>query len=157
MHNQTHPDTEQLDQYRAGLLDEAVDEKSALEKHLAGCRQCRDQLGSWRQLGPAAPGSRHDTGDLSDALKERRRLAMQAGSKRRYPVFPSLATAAALLVAVSIGLWNLTPNETETDYVATLNTDSVPDIYEDLDFYLWLANQKESNDNDIEPDGANRT
>ena len=95
MHNQTHPDTEQLDRFRAGLLDDAVDEKSALEKHLAGCRQCRDQLGSWQQLGPAALGPRHDAGNLSGAMEERRRLAMQAESRPRSPVFPPLATAAA--------------------------------------------------------------
>ncbi|MDH3900207.1 MAG: hypothetical protein OEU51_04075 [Gammaproteobacteria bacterium] len=156
MHNHTHPDTEQLDRYRAGLLDAAVDEKSALEKHLAGCRQCRDQLDGWRQLGPAALGVRHDTGSLSGALEERRRLAMQAESRHRYPLFPSLATAAVLVCAVSIGFWALQSGDTESPMVAAQNTDSVPDIYEDLDFYLWLANQKENNNN-VEPDGANRT
>jgi len=157
MHNPTHPDTEQLDRFRAGLLDTAVDEKSALEKHLEECRQCRDQLDSWRQLGPAAPGSLHATGDLSNALEKRRRLAMQHGSKHHYPLFPSLAAAAALLVAVSIGFWNLAPDGTEPAHVASLGTNSVPDVVEDLDFYLWLANQKESHDNDVNPDGANRT
>ncbi|UCC56582.1 MAG: hypothetical protein JSU75_02120 [Gammaproteobacteria bacterium] len=156
MHNHTHPDTEQLDRYRAGLLDDTVDEKSALEKHLAGCRQCRDQLESWRQLGPDALGTRDGTGNLSDALEERRRLAMQSEGRHRYPFIPSLATAAALLVAVSVGLWNLTSNGPETNHVAIQDADSVPDIYEDLDFYQWLANQKENNNN-AEPAGANRT
>jgi anti-sigma factor RsiW len=156
MHNHTHPDTEQLDRYRAGLLDDAVDEKSALEKHLATCRQCRDQLDAWRQLGPAALGSRHAPGNLSAALEERRRLALQAESRHRYPVFPSLATAAVLLVAVGIGLWSLSSNGPETNHVAIQGADSVPDIYEDLDFYQWLANQKE-NKNNGEPEDANRT
>jgi len=147
MHNQTHPDTGQLDRLHAGLLDDSPGEKLALEKHLANCQRCRDTLDNWHQLMPVALGPDASSSGLSNDLLKRRRLALQTMAAHHFGAFPSLATAAILVCAVSVGFWLLQPDNTESPVVAVQNTDSVPDIYEDLDFYLWLANRKDSKDN----------
>lgn len=58
----------------------------------------------------------------------------------RYPV---LATAAVLLIAVSAGLWALRHEFVDTAQMTARTSEEVPDLYEDLDFYLWMANQGE--------------
>ncbi len=156
MRNRTHPDTEYLDRYRAGLLDDRSDEKHALEEHLAGCPHCRGQLDSWAQLAPAALGPRRMSRSLSAELLTRRNRAMTARSRHHIPLLPSLATAAALACAVGLGLWVLQPGEPDSTVRTAQSADSVPDIYEDLDFYLWLANEGKNNENN-DTGNANRT
>lgn len=141
----SHPDPELIDRLRAGLLDERPAEKTALEAHLSACPACRARLDSWRQLRPEILGPRPDSGELAAELVAARRRALQtAGNTRRPLRFPAYATAALLLVALGTGLWwSLQPVITEQGHLAALGDDSIPDPYEDLDFYLWLANQNE--------------
>ncbi len=143
MHNQRHPDTEQLDRLRAGLLDDRPEEKAAIEQHLAGCDHCRIHTGIWQQLDPNALGPQVDTGRIGSALQTARRQALAGGgsaNERRRSLLP-YAAAATLVLAVTVGLWTTRPGIDTTNMVA--ETLTVPDIYEDLDFYLWLANQNE--------------
>jgi hypothetical protein len=142
MHEQAHPDTEMLDRLRAGLLDDNTEMKNRLERHLVACPQCRERLHAWEHLGRDAleawPVAEKR---LSVELKLARRQAMMAVWHRRIISYPLLATAAVLLIAVSAGLWTLRHEFVDTTPMMARTSEEVPDLYEDLDFYLWMANQ----------------
>ena len=149
MHNQQHPDLELLDRLRAGLLDDQPEEKTNLELHLAGCAACREQLDSWQQLGPAGLGPQLDSRRLASDLQAARQRALGTGAGRhRRPAFVPYAAAAVLLLAVSAGLWTLLPDTGTTTHMATRSGQQIPDVYEDLDFYLWLATQEDKGNGD---------
>jgi hypothetical protein len=78
---------------------------------------------------------------LSVGLKLARRQAMTAGRHRHMIKYPVFATAAVLLIAVSAGLWTLRHEIVDTVPMIARTTEEIPDLYEDLDFYLWMANQ----------------
>jgi hypothetical protein len=142
MREQAHPDTELLDRLRAGLLDDSTGIKARLEGHLLSCPRCRDRLHAWEQLGQDALGARPVTDSkLSTALKLARHQAIAAGHRRRIIRHPVLATAAVLLMAVSAGLWTLRHEVADTVPMTARTSEEIPDLYEDLDFYLWMANQ----------------
>jgi anti-sigma factor RsiW len=148
MHDTRHPDPELIDRLRAGLLDERPADKAALEAHLSDCSACRACRDSWRQLSPDRLGGPRHAGDaLSHELAAVRRQALRAASaRRRFRGIPAYATAALLLIALGAGLLLLQPALQDDDRLAAFEEDSIPDPYEDLDFYLWLANQDESGD-----------
>jgi anti-sigma factor RsiW len=143
MHSETHPDTELLDRMRAGLLDDDIEARVRLEHHLAACPHCREKLNAWDHLGRNALGAWPVTDDrLSARLRLARQRAMTAGRQRHIIVrHPLLATTALLLVAVSAGLWTLRHEFVDTVPMTAQRAEEVPDLYEDLDFYLWMANQ----------------
>ena len=145
MHKQQHPDTELLDQLRAGLLDDQPEQKAAIELHLAGCNSCRAHTDVWKQLEPGALGPRVDAGGIGISLQSARRQALTDAPRDRQRSLVPLATAALLVLAVSAGLWT-TQSDIDTTTMTAANSQAVPDIYEDLDFYLWLANQNETDD-----------
>ena len=155
MHNQAHPDPEQLDRLRAGLLDESADEKATLERHLDECSTCRSQLGGWSQLGQAMMDSQLPADALREDLRQARNTALQSRSRHGYSFAP-YATAAALLIAVAIGLWTIQPGDESQHLLTAQSVETIPDSYEDLDFYLWLANQ-EDNRSDEEHGEPNNT
>jgi anti-sigma factor RsiW len=142
MHEQAHPDTELLDRLRAGLLDDSIEIKDKLEHHLVACPQCRSRVHAWEHLGSHAMEAWPVADEkLSVGLKLARRQAMTAGRPRRTMGYPALATAAVLLIAVSAGLWTLRHEFVDTMPMMARTSEKVPDLYEDLDFYLWMANQ----------------
>jgi hypothetical protein len=142
MHEQAHPDTELLDRLRTGLLDDNIELKDRLEHHLVACPQCRRRLHAWEHLGrhtmEAWPVAEEK---LSIGLKLARRQAVTTDRHRRTLRHPVLATAAALLIAVSAGLWTLRHEFVDTMPMVARTSEEIPDLYEDLDFYLWMANQ----------------
>lgn len=157
MHSQQHPDPEQLDRLRAGLLDDRPQEMAALEAHLAACDACRARLGSWEQLMPGALGPALDPAALGRDLRAARQRALDSDrSMQHRHTFTPWATAALLLIAVSVGIWTghhwLQPQPQLTAQA----THEVPDIYEDLDFYLWLADQKDT-ESETHSDNPNNT
>jgi hypothetical protein len=149
MHSQQHPDTGQLDRLRAGLLDDQPEAKAALEAHLAGCGICRERS-DWQMLQPGAMGPDLDTDTLQQSLQRARRQALLAGNLHRTHSFLPYAAAALLLVAVSIGIWTLQTDNGSELQMAAHDSQMSPDIYEDLEFYLWLANQKDNGNGDEE-------
>ncbi|MGD8312960.1 MAG: hypothetical protein PVJ66_10225 [Gammaproteobacteria bacterium] len=156
MHNQHHPDPELLDRLRAGLLDELPEQKARIEAHLAGCGACRSRLDTWRQLGPGALGPQLEPTALRSDLQLARHRALEAaGSGSGWSLVP-YATAALLLIAVSVGLWSLQPDQTTPPQLAAQHGQEVPELYEDLDFYLWLADQENGTAGDDSGD-ANST
>jgi len=156
MHSQQHPDLELLDRLRAGLLDDRPDEKSALADHLAHCAACQAQFGSWEQLAPGALGPVIDPAALRRDLRNARVRALDSGTVRHRHALAPYAAAALLLIAVTVGIWTgqnwLQPQPQMTAQA----THEVPDIYEDLDFYLWLATQKDT-ESDTHNDNPNNT
>lgn len=135
-----HPDSEQLDRLRAGLLDDSDPQQRArLETHLRECSTCRRAY-DWpaRLAGLETPDAQ------LDAL---RRRATAGGRTRRHQRLLPLAAAAALALA-AVGLVSLLPSPSSppAPQVASGERTPVPELYEDLDFYLWLADHKESAD-----------
>jgi hypothetical protein len=149
MHSQRHPEPDQLDRLRAGLLDGQPEIKAALEAHVATCATCQERC-NWQLLQPDAIVPDFDTAALQQSLRNARRQALQADSQRRRHDFIPYATAALLLVAVSIGIWTLLPDNGGQQQMVAQDSRMIPDIYEDLEFYLWLANQKDNGNGDEE-------
>ena len=152
MHSQQHPEADQLDRLRAGLLDDQPAVKAALEAHLSGCTVCQQRC-NWQILRPGALGPDIDNDALRQSLRNARRQALQSGSRQHHHGFLPYASAALLLVAVSIGIWTLQPDNDSQQQIAAQDTGAVPDVYEDLEFYLWLANQEDNGnaDEDLDP------
>ncbi len=149
MHNQAHPDPEQLDRLRAGLLDEHPDEKAAMEQHLNECSTCRAQDEGWAQLGTPQLDTHLSRDALQRDLLQARRVALASHRhSSRARTFTPYATAAALLVAVTIGLWTIQPGDESRPLLTAQSIEAIPDTYEDLDFYLWLANQADTGSDD---------
>lgn len=152
MHKQQHPDTEQLDQLRAGLLDDQPGEKAALKSHIKQCPACRSHFDSWQQLNPDAFGPKLETESLGQSLQQARLQAMGKTGAHPSRTFTPYATAALLLITVSIGFWVIQPAHQDTSLQMADRSREVPDLYEDLDFYLWLAGQ---NGNTINSEAIN--
>ena len=152
MHRQQHPDPEQLDRLRAGLLDDQPEEKTTLESHIEHCPACQSQLNSWQQLDPDALGPRLNTGSLGHSLQQARQQAMSNAGAQHSRTFMPYATAALLLIVVSVGVWMAQPEHQDSSLKMADRSQEVPGLYEDIDFYLWLAGQ---NGNTINSDEIN--
>ncbi len=136
--SERHPDSLALDRLRAGLLDGEPVQKAALEQHLRQCGSCRRAYDWPARLRTAATA-------MDERLDRLRRQALATPPAHRSRHWLPLAAGAALAVA-TVGLFQLvSPPETDRPQVAT-STQSVPDLYEDLDFYLWLADHKGTGD-----------
>jgi hypothetical protein len=80
---------------------------------------------------------------LAAQLAARRRQALHGGSRRRArPPYLGFAVAAAL-VAIAVGIGTIVLNDTKdpAPVIATADVPS-PDLYADLDFYLWLMHKQ---------------
>ena len=137
-----HPEPELLDQLRAGLLDEKPAQKAELESHIQHCEACR-QLYDWpAALRPEAP----QVGALSRQLDQARQQALAVPDKSLLRRFVPVAAAAAIaLVAVILVNPLQQPDSDDTQLAGTGRTDT-PEVFEDLDFYLWLADHKDTED-----------
>jgi anti-sigma factor RsiW len=155
MYKHPHPDLEQLDLLRAGLLDNAPDEKAALELHIAGCPECRAQSENWQRLAGIME-SPLMAESLQEGLRYARQKALTEKSGNGRWLVTSYAVAAVLLVAVSAGMLTLLTGEMTSPAITTQTAQTIPDTYEDLDFYLWLANQDEGRPDkgDVDPNNT---
>ncbi len=137
-----HPDTELLDRLRAGLLDDDPVQKTELEAHLEDCQRCRQRYG-WDdhlQVGGLA------IADTGQRLDQARRQALQSTPRGLvHRIVPFAVAAAIALVAVLLVEPALEP-EPEQARLASTDAREVPELYEELDFYLWLADHKEDKD-----------
>ena len=137
MNTHKHPDSELLDRLRAGLLDEDPAHKAELENHLQQCSICR-QRHSWPTALQATDPA------LTSRLDQARHLALQAHDKSTLRRLAPLAAAAAIaLVAVLLVQPARLP---EVENTRLADSTEVPEIYEDLDFYLWLTEHNSSRD-----------
>jgi len=138
-----HPDTELLDQLRAGLLDDDPARKAELETHIRDCAVCHRRYTFNGMLQPGALAS----SDLDRQLNEARRRAMQAPARHRAQRLVPLAVAAAIAL-VAVVLVNPVQELISTDHQVASSTTGkdVPELYEELDFYLWLADHNKDKD-----------
>ncbi len=137
-----HPDTELLDQLRAGLLDAEPVRKAELEAHLADCTSCRQRYDWGGTLRPGALA----VPDLSERLDRARRRALQsAGRGKLRRLIPVAVAASVALVAVLLVKPTLEP-DSGNEHLARSENGEVPELYEELDFYLWLADHKGEKD-----------
>jgi hypothetical protein len=131
-----HPDTEFLDRLRAGMLDDEPQLRSRLEQHLQTCSACRRAY-DW-------PAGLQGAGGVSDAELDALRKQALSVSAHHSPRLMLIPLAAAALALAAIGLVSLlpSPQSPPTPQVAVSEQHPVPELYEDLDFYLWLADHK---------------
>lgn len=142
-----HPTSEELDQLRAGLLDDAPLAGARIRNHLATCEACRQQAELWDQVAAQFDAQAHGDPALSRLLAERRRKALAARPAwRRFASGRRITAAAAvLIVAIAGGVFVQLHRAAPTPAVAQVHsetTENNPDFYSDIDFYVWLSNQK---------------
>lgn len=136
-----HPSDAELDQLRAGLYDDRAAEREALRAHVTTCAACSARLGVWTQaieaLALERPGIR---GQL-----QARRAAALAGDGAavvhapRWGLPMALAAGvAAVALALGVALHTL-DNGADVQLAET----EVPDLYTDIDFYLWLLRKQQ--------------
>jgi len=136
-----HPDTELLDRLRTGLFDDQPQLRARLEQHLQQCPKCR-RAHNWA-------GDLLDSGTLPDAQLDalrRQTLAHPAAQHWQHRLLPLAAAAALALAAVGLIGYLPSPDSPPAPQVAVSEQGNVPELYEDLDFYLWLADHKGSDD-----------
>lgn len=125
-----HPHAEQLDQARAGVLD--ADTEAAVRAHLAQCPECRRQFAMSDAIKQNLSAT--DTA-LARELRLRRRSAI-ADAQTDTSRFPRRWSLAASVSALALGMtlylgWHFAGSHNPAE----------PDLYTDVDFYLWLSQQ----------------
>ncbi len=136
----SHPDSEQLDRLRAGLLDDDPALKAALEAHLANCERCSERH-DWR--GGLTPGALPFSPPRERLENIRAQVLAHPVERRR---LVPLAVAAALALVAMVLVRPALQDDPGQTRVAETRMDSTPVLYEDLDFYLWLADHKDNED-----------
>lgn len=143
----THLTDSELDARRAGWDQGDVDDARRIDDHLQQCSHCRARLQQWADVAIAL-----DARDpwLDHALRRRRQAALNGdGVAARPRSWRLTAALAAGLTGVALGLSVMlhAPNNTapETQAQAPTATE-VPDLYADIDFYLWLMRKDQPED-----------
>lgn len=143
-----HPSDAEIDGLRAGLYDDRVAEREALHAHIAACGRCGARAGLWAQtkdaLGIEPP--------YVHAQLRTRRAAALAGTGAAVPRaarwgLPLALAAGVAAVALALGVALHTPDNSRDVQLAETE---VPDLYTDIDFYLWLLRKQQD---DIGPSG----
>lgn len=142
-----HPSDEELDALRAGLYDDRTDPGKRIGTHLDDCPACRARLQQWsRALEPLQAGDAW----LDSALRQRRRAALAGeGAQHRTRPWRLAAALAAGLTGVALGLGVVLHAPGPTDSLPRAQAPvvgEVPDLYADIDFYLWLMRKDQPED-----------
>ena len=141
MNSQTrHPDPDQLDQLRAGLLDDQAQLKIQLEKHLLQCKQCQ-QISAWENVVDHTATTEH----LEPRLDAIRKNALNPAPRHSTRLLPIAAAASIVALLSATLLFNTTGQNINSDPELQVHAES-EDIYEDLDFYQWMADQIAENE-----------
>jgi len=124
-----HLTDEQLDRLRAGIDADGAE-------HLATCVSCQKRFNVWDETHPQPQPA------LAQALAARRHavLAQAPATSTRHWYYSAIA---ATLLAVGVGLYVFLPatQPPATVVAEKAQADNVPDLYADIDFYLWLTNK----------------
>lgn len=152
----------QLDQLRAGLLDDRPELKAAVQAALLRDTGLASQNELFDRVREQLERSRQEATRLNNQLRLRRRrvLTGKAGMKPRRFTLPqmALATATSVILTLVLVLWfNDTPPGTGIITVAGTGPaeTSVPvqevaaggidlDLANNVDFYVWMQNQRET-------------
>ncbi len=152
--NTVHPDNTQLDQLRAGLLDHQPAIKLQLLAHLQACNACHRRATDLNRL--IAIQRDHADPRLAQQLRSRRMTALMDGAvqhprrtltRRLAPAF-ALATVVAVMIGIG-GFLEINPAPPPPALTQT-SSDTVPDLYADIDFYLWLSNHPATENTDAD-------
>ena len=141
-----HPSDAELDGLRAGLYDDPR-KREALRAHIAECPACDARVAIWdaahEALGVERPRVRNQ-------LRARRLAALAGeGVGDRAPRWrlPLALAAGVAAVALALGVTLYTPDNSGDVQLAETE---VPDLYTDIDFYLWLLHKQQE---DVESSG----
>jgi hypothetical protein len=137
-----HPDIERFDELRAGLLDGRPRLQTELRAHLATCELCRRRA-DW---APVTGHFKAVESSVAARLNQARTQALDAGQTRRHHLHLTrgpLAIAASVAFVAVLAVHNMPWNQPAQSPAPTVQamTDN-PDLYEDIDFYLWLADHQ---------------
>lgn len=135
-----HPDPIEIDRLRAGLLDDDPPARAAIIAHLEGCAACRRREALWSHLLQALDAASADRGAAAALASRRQRLLREATGRRTLVVRPWLAIAAAI-AAMVIGVGAALVIDARSPDTTQTAQAPAPDLYADLDFYLWLMHQ----------------
>ncbi len=139
-----HPDDVALDRLRAGLIED-----DAARTHIAACAACQQRLTVWDRLADQLQTHSAPDSGLARQLRDRRRMALAgrvarpiAVRQRWTPQYLAMAATVATLaigLSVFVALDRNAPDATPDTSVAQAN--GAPDIYADIEFYLWLTKE----------------
>lgn len=150
IHNSAHPSSAELDRLRAGLLDDQPAQRTALVAHLENCPECRRHSQLAQRVGATLDAQVER--NLPGLLLARRQRALRGQPvERRRRLVPALAVAVVTVIAVGIGVM-LRAGPDSSDTVPVVAHTDADDLYVDIDFYLWLIENKPSQD-DASPSG----
>ena len=151
----------QIDQLRAGLLDDSPELKAEIESALHQDPALSTEYDRWNKVREQLESSQDDATKLQNQLRLRRRavLSGKAVKKPRRFTLPQMALATATSVALTLGLvlWlnqvpqpNVAANlsastqTTQTNGVANTNLSTVDfDLTNNVDFYVWIERQSD--------------
>ncbi len=153
MNTTEHPDTTELDAYRAGRSPRQSERGQEIARHLQQCHQCSKSL----EFGPALEQSQIDLEQrvqpwLPSQLAQRRAeaIAEPAGHGFRwlYATLPLLTSVFVVLFVWRSWLPAGTDAQTALPVQETVAAYASPreEMYANIDFYLWLDTQQEGSD-----------
>ena len=149
----------QIDQLRAGLLDDSPELKARIQSALRQDPGLAAEYNHWNQVREQLESSKNDAPRLQNQLRLRRRavLSGKAITKSRRYTLPQMALATATSVALTLGvvLWinqvsqpnvaaNLNASTQAIQSADMDNTNSTPvdfDLTNNVDFYVWIERQ----------------
>lgn len=139
-----HPADDELDRLRAGMTENA--EHEALLAHLEVCSHCQSRDGTWMRVSESLDAGAREPG-LALRLRARRARALRgetAKSRGRRAAVAVFATFVVATLAIGLGTWTYVERETADFRFASAPTarEADPDLYADLDFYLWLLKRE---------------
>lgn len=135
-----HPSDTELDALRAGLYDARVTEREALRAHLAECAECGDRVQLWTD---AKAMLATEAVNVRTELRARRAAALAGNASVQRPArwgLPMALAAGVAALAVALGVALYTPENSGDVQIAE---SEVPDLYTDIDFYLWLLRKQQ--------------
>lgn len=138
--NSKHPDIELFDRLRAGLLDDEPALAGELQRHLADCAHCRGRT-DWNRISEILNAS-CPVPEARLAQSRRAALSGRTTAPHRRIAAGPLALAASFAAVFILGVLLMpghvpSPGKPDTQALA-----DAPDLYENLDFYLWLTDHQ---------------
>ena len=134
-----HPDDVLLDKLRAGLLDDEPSTLADVNAHVEHCAQCRVRLDAWSRLTAALELDHSDEALPAADLRHR---APSEDAKRASGGYGKFAMALAAALVLALGLRFMLNRHTvgyDQSPVVANGAAKVPDLYSNIDFYLWMA------------------
>lgn len=144
--SETHPADDDLDRLRAGLLAPSDPAYARLRAHSETCAHCQARDRVWTRVREQLERGSRDPG-LAARLRARRERALRGeGARTRPRAAAAFATFLVATLAIGLGTWAyLERHDGEARIAAGPGPDGVPDLYADIDFYLWLLEREAAN------------